>query len=100
MQETPERQSHTHTQPVAALSVKGAALTGAILWGLAVFLGTWWIIMFDGASADPSFVAKIYRGYTVTPAGSFIGLLWAVGDGLLGGGLFAWLYNRIALTKS
>ena len=37
-----------------------------------------------------------YRGYTVTPIGSLIGLVWALVDGFIGGAIFAWVYNRIA----
>lgn len=32
----------------------------------------------------------------MSPAGSVIGLLWALADGLFFGAIFAWLYNSIA----
>ena len=78
------------------LDVKALAMTLGILWGAAVFGGTWWIIAFDGAANDPTWLGRIYRGYSVSPAGSLIGLLWAVPDGLLAGALVAWLYNLFA----
>lgn len=28
------------------------------------------------------------------------GLLWALADGLIGGALFAWVYNRFAAIKT
>ena len=34
------------------LNVKATAFTGAIVWGFGLFLLTWWIILFDGASTD------------------------------------------------
>ena len=34
-------------------------------------------------------------GYSISPMGSVIGLLWALADGFVGGAIFAWLYNRI-----
>jgi hypothetical protein len=77
------------------LNVKAFALTCGLVWGLGLFCLTWWIIAFDGVSADPTFVGRIYRGYSLTPAGSFIGLLWALADGFVGGLVFAWLYNRL-----
>ena len=81
------------------LNVKAFALTGAIVWGLLIFILTWWIILFEG-QADPDapapFIGLIYRGYSLTTAGSFIGLAWAVTDGLILGAIFAWLYNKLA----
>jgi len=78
------------------LDVKAMALALGLLWGLVVFGGTWWMIAFDGASDEATLIGRFYRGYTVTPWGSVIGLLWAVPDGLLGGALLAWLYNAFS----
>jgi len=78
------------------LNVKAFALAFALTWGFGLFFITWWIIAFDGASTDPVFIGQLYRGYAITPVGSFIGLVWAFFDGLIGGAVFAWLYNRIA----
>ncbi len=75
------------------LDVKAFALTCAIVWGAGLFMATWWIIFLDGPSDGPTFLGSLYRGYSVTPAGSLIGLAWAVVDGLIGGAIFAWLYN-------
>jgi hypothetical protein len=54
-----------------------------------------WIIAFEGSSADPTFIGRIYRGYSLSPSGSFVGLIWALLDGFIGGAIFAWLYNLI-----
>ncbi len=78
------------------LDVKAFALTCAVIWGLALFLITWWIILFEGPNVDLTFIGRVYRGYTVTGMGSVIGLIWALVDGLIGGAVFAWLYNRFA----
>jgi len=78
------------------LNVKAFALTCAIIWGIGLFLITWWIIMFEGSSTQIIFLGRIYRGYTVTPVGSLIGLVWALADGFIGGLIFAWLYNLLA----
>jgi len=78
------------------LDVKAAAFTGAIVWGFGLFVLTWWIIMFDGPSQEATFIGKIYRGYEVTPRGSFIGLIWGLGDGFFGCAIVAWLYNLFA----
>jgi hypothetical protein len=71
------------------------ALTCGLVWGIGLFLDTWWIIAFDGATEEPAIIGRVYRGYSISPAGSFIGLAWALVDGLVAGAVFAWLYNHI-----
>ena len=78
------------------LNVKAFALACAIIWGLGLFAITWWIIVFGGATGEPTFIGRVYLGYCISPLGSIIGLLWAFVDGLIGGAIFAWLYNLIA----
>jgi len=77
------------------LNVRAFAITCAIIWGVGLFLGTWWIIAFDGITRDVTFIGRCYRGYTISPAGSVVGLVWAAIDGGIGGAIFAWLYNLI-----
>jgi hypothetical protein len=78
------------------LDVRAFAFTSALVWGVGLFAFTWWVIAFDGASGEPTLIGQLYRGYSLSPAGSVIGLLWALPDGLLFGAIFAWLYNSIA----
>jgi hypothetical protein len=78
------------------LNVKAFALTFGLWWGFGLFFLTWWLIAFDGISNDPTFIGRLYRGYTVSPVGSIIGLLWAFCDGAIGGAIFTWLYNIFA----
>lgn len=78
------------------LNVKVFALSCALFWGLGLFLLTWWIIALDGATGEITFIGRIYRGYSISPIGSIIGLIWALIDGLIGGAIFAWLYNYIS----
>ncbi len=75
------------------LNVKAFALSCGILWGIGLFCLTWWVILFDGASCDPTWLGSFYRGYNISWGGSLIGLVWAFFDGLIGGLVFAWLYN-------
>lgn len=78
------------------LNVKAFALAFGLWWGFGLFLLTWWIIAFDGPTGDVTMIGRLYRGYTITPIGSVIGLVWAFFDGLIGGLIFAWLYNLLA----
>ena len=82
------------------LDVRAFAIAGGLIWGLGLFFLTWWIIMFDGPSGEVTLIGRLYRGYSISPMGSVIGLLWALVDGFVGGAIFAWLYNRIAGMSS
>ena len=77
------------------LDVKAFSVSCAIVWGCGLPLLTWWIIALDGPSTDPTWLGHIYRGYNLTVIGSLIGGLWAFVDGLVGGAIFAWLYDVI-----
>ena len=80
------------------LNVGAFAIASGLFWGIGLFLITWWIIAFEGITGDPTFLGRIYLGYTISPLGSLIGLFWAFFDGLIGGALFAWLYNTVAAS--
>ena len=82
------------------LNVKALALAGALLWGFGLLLCTWWILLLDGPSYAPTVIARVYRGYSFTFAGSLIGFVWAFFDGLIGGAVLAWLYNIFAARGS
>ena len=75
------------------LNVKAFAVTCALVWGLGVFFLTWWIIAFEGATGEQTWLGHLYRGYRLTPLGSLVGLVWGFFDALAGGFVFAWLYN-------
>jgi len=78
------------------LNVKAFALTCGIIWGFGLFLLTWWIIAFDGVTGEPTIIGRLYRGFSISPAGSLIGFVWASVDGFIGGAIFAWLYNWLS----
>ncbi len=78
------------------LNVLAAALCGGIVWGVGLLALTWWIIAFDGATGEPTFIGRVYRGYNISATGSLIGLIWALCDGFVGGAVVAWLYNTFA----
>jgi hypothetical protein len=80
------------------LDVKAFALACGVLLGLAVFLATWWVIVLEGASGNPTWLGAVYVGYNISAVGSFIGLAWGFVDGLIAGAVLAWLYNMLAKT--
>jgi hypothetical protein len=82
------------------LNVKAFALTCGIIWCIGLFVGTWWIMLFEGATGAQTWIGLCYRGYNISAIGSVIGLVWAFFDGLIGGAIFAWLYNLIEGSKA
>lgn len=72
------------------LNVKACALACGLTWGIGIFILTWWTIFIEG---NFSFLSDVYRGYSVSPLGSVIGFAWAFVDGLVGGAIFAGIYN-------
>ena len=82
------------------LQVKAFALTCGIIWGIGLLILTWWVMAFEGASSVPTFIGRVYRGYSISLLGSLVGLVWAFVDGLIGGAIFAWLFNALVTWTS
>ena len=79
--------SHSHPHPIRLckkeiamkLNAKACLLACGIIWGLGIFILTWWIIAFDGATGERTLSGMCYRGYTISPIGSVIGMAWGRG---------------------
>jgi hypothetical protein len=71
--------------------------TGVIL-GLLIFMATIWLVLKGGQQVGPhlSLLSQFFWGYSVTVAGSFVGLAYGLVIGFVGGMLMAWIYNRVA----
>ena len=78
------------------LNVKAFSITVGLIWGVGLLLITWWIILFEGASGASTLIGKVYRCYSISFGGSFIGFVWGFFDGIIGGAIFAWLYNFLS----
>jgi hypothetical protein len=85
----------TTGEPSMKLNVRAFALACGLIWGLGLLVLTWWIMLFDGATGEPTIIGQIYRGFNISPGGSLLGLVWGFFDGLIGGAVFAWLYNAL-----
>ncbi len=79
------------------MRLKPAALGIALgtVWGVSLFITTW-ISFYTGYGRLflQTLGESIYPGYSITPWGSFIGLLYGFADGLISGSLIAWIYNK------
>ena len=80
------------------LNIKAFGLTCGLVWGVGLFIVTWWIIALEGlqdTAVYEGLLSRVYLGYDISPLGSVIGLAWGFADGLIGGVIFAWLYNLL-----
>ena len=81
------------------LSIKGLALASGILWGVAMLgMGLANLVWSGYGQQFLQTMASVYFGYHATRsiAGVIVGTLYGTVDGLLGGAVFAWLYNQFA----
>jgi hypothetical protein len=79
------------------LDIKGFAITMGVLWAAAIFLVGLGQLMWPGYGlAFLEFAASLYPGFEIGGFGSLIvGTGYGLVDGLIGGAVFAWLYNRL-----
>jgi hypothetical protein len=62
-------------------------------WGLAVMLGTWWLMYMGSPGTTISKLSAFYFGYTFSFVGGIVGLFWGFIDGFICGVVIAWFYN-------
>lgn len=80
------------------LNIKSFALAAGILLGAAILLVGIGNIMFPGyGSAFLKLVASVYPGYVhdASYMQVLFGSAYGFVDGVIGGAIFAWLYNRL-----
>jgi TRAP-type mannitol/chloroaromatic compound transport system permease large subunit len=81
------------------LHTKALALASGILWGLAMLgMGLANLIWSGYGQQFLQIMSSVYFGYHATRsiAEVIVGTLYGAVDGLVGGAVFAWLYNQFA----
>ncbi len=78
------------------INTKALAISAGITWGLAIFLLTVWFLVMGYSGNFLAKLGSIYIGYSVSWLGAFIGLIYGFVDGLIGGALLGYLYNKFA----
>jgi ABC-type nitrate/sulfonate/bicarbonate transport system permease component len=89
---------------VVRLNAKMLGLILGILFGLAIFIATNWLLI-KGAYIDPNdkqvigphlqLLDQFFIGYRVSFLGSIIGFLYGFAIGTFCGALIGWVYNKI-----
>ena len=78
-------------------NIKAFAIAFGLIYGFVLLVSTWWL-MARGYSNQETLLSMVYPGLTISPQGSIVGLVYGFFDGVIIGGLFAWLYNHLAKT--
>lgn len=87
------------------LNVKAAAITTGFFWGVLAMFLIGMANLATQAKGDDAYgrafleaMASVYPGYKATPSFGqvVVAMLYGIVDGAIAGGLFAWIYNRIA----
>jgi hypothetical protein len=83
---------------VMKLSIKALAVTSALLWGgCMLLLGVGHLIVASYGVAFLDAMSSVYPGFHAsrTIAGVFVGTVYGLADGAIGGLIFGWLYNAL-----
>ena len=83
---------------IMKFNIKALALACAILWGAAILLVGLANLIWGSYGQHFLQILSFYPGYHATRSIGQVVLvtLYAVADGLIGGAVFGWLYNRLA----
>jgi len=84
------------------LRVKGLALASGILWGVAILgMGLANLVWGSYGQQFLQLMASVYPGYHATRSIGevIVGALYGFVDGLIGGAVFAWLYNQFVGSR-
>jgi hypothetical protein len=66
------------------------------VWGGALFITTWLSYLTGyGKFFLIAIPQSLYPGYTISPSGSLLGLIYAFIDGFISGALIGWIYNKV-----
>ena len=87
---------------VLLLNAKVLGLSLGLLFGLAVFIATNWLVLKGGQVIGPhlQLLSQYFIGYRVSFFGSFIGFAYGFAVGTLSGSLIAWIYNKITKFRN
>lgn len=94
---------------ILRLDAKVMGLVLGLLFGLALFIATNWLIIKGGHVTSKGeyvvgphlqLLGQFFPGYKVTFSGSIVGFFYGFGTGAFCGAFTGWIYNRIVDFKS
>lgn len=75
------------------LSCCSFAIACGSTWGILIFSLTLFNLYSDWGTTVLDVMSSLYTGLDYSIKGAFIGLIWAIGHGMLFGGIIAAIYN-------
>jgi tetrahydromethanopterin S-methyltransferase subunit G len=80
-------------------NVSGIVL--GVITALVIFVATNWLVFKGGTDvgAHLNLLGQFFIGYSVTFAGSLIGMIYGFLTGYAVGFLIAWIYNKVVILK-
>lgn len=99
---TPESVDEQLVRSLLRLNGTMVGVAFGLACGLALFFATIFLVIKGGPNvgAHLRLLNQFFPGYTVTVAGSFIGLIYGCVTGFVAGWLVGWIYNRVALMRA
>ena len=85
---------------VRRLGALASGLVAGLLAGMSLFVATLWLVLKGGHPVGPhlGLLGQFFIGYTVTPVGSLVGLVYGFGTGFVlfycGAALYNWIADR------
>jgi hypothetical protein len=100
-QEAPRTEEEKLFSGILWLNAKVLGLVLGLLFGLAIFITTNWLVLKGGKPVGPhlSLLSQYFIGYRVSFLGSIIGFAYGFAGGTLGGAFIGWIYNKIAAFR-
>jgi hypothetical protein len=85
----------SNNKEVVMLHPLRLGVAAGIVWSLSMFVCTILAVYTGYSEQFLQLMASIYPGYTISLAGSIVGLIYGFFDAFVGFFLVAWLYNRL-----
>ena len=84
------------------LNTKILGLSLGLLFGLAIFIATNWLVIKGGKVVGPhlQLLSQYFIGYRVSFFGSLIGFAYGFAVGTFSGSLIGWIYNKITTFRN
>jgi hypothetical protein len=80
------------------LNKKAFALANGILWAIAIFVATIYVLV-KGGGNTVILLQQFFWGYNISFGGAILGLIYGFVWGFIYGWIFGFLYNRFAGKK-
>jgi len=72
---------------------RALGIATGLVFGLAMLLGTWWLLLWGSQGGIMSRATTLFIGYSYSWGGAIMGFVWGFIWGFIAGMLIAWFYD-------